>query len=113
VDDEEQIVKVCARLLQKFGYEVLTAAGGKQALELVRQHGAKISLVVLDMTMPEMSGRQTYEAMRKIMPGIKVLLCSGCSIEGHAQELLDSGCNGFLQKPFEAADLAAKVRNLL
>jgi PAS domain S-box-containing protein len=113
VDDEEQIVKVCARLLQKFGYEVLTAAGGKQAIELARQYGAKISLVLLDMTMPEMSGHQTYEALQKIVPGIKVLLSSGCSLEGHAQELLDSGCNGFIQKPFDAVDLAAKVRNLL
>jgi PAS domain S-box-containing protein len=113
VDDEEQIVKVCARLLQKFGYEVLTASGGKQALELVRQQGANISLVVLDMTMPEMSGRQTYEAMQRIRPGIKVLLSSGSSIEGHAQDLLNSGCNGFIQKPFDAAVLATKVRELL
>jgi len=113
VDDEAQIVKVCARLLQKFGYEVLTAAGGRQALDLVRQHGAKISLVLLDMTMPEMSGRQTYEALQKLLPGIKVLLSSGCSIEGQAQELLDSGCNGFIQKPFDAAVLSAKVRKIL
>jgi len=113
VDDEEQIVKVCARLLQKFGYQVLTASGGKQAIELVRQYGAKLSLVLLDMTMPEMSGRQTYEAMQKLVPGIKVLLSSGCSVEGQAQELLDSGCNGFIQKPFDAVDLAAKVRKLL
>jgi PAS domain S-box-containing protein len=113
VDDEEQIVKVCARLLQKFGYQVLTAPGGKQAIELVRQYGAKISLVLLDMTMPEISGRQTYEAMQKLVPGIKVLLSSGCSVEGQAQELLDSGCNGFIQKPFDAVDLAAKVRKLL
>ena len=113
VDDEEQILKICARLLKKFGYEVLTAVGGKQAVELVRQHGAKISVVVLDMTMPEMSGRQTYEAMQKLRPGIKVLLASGSSIEGHAQQLLDRGCSGFIQKPFEAAELAAKVRALL
>jgi PAS domain S-box-containing protein len=113
VDDEEQIVKVCARLLQKFGYQVLTASGGKQAIELVRQYGAKLSLVLLDMTMPEMSGRQTYEAMQKLVPGIKVLLSSGRSVEGQAQELLDSGCNGFIQKPFDAVDLAAKVRKLL
>ena len=113
VDDEEQIVKVCARLLQKFGYQVLTAPGGKQAIELVRQYGTKISLVLLDMTMPEMSGRQTYEALQKIMPGMKVLLSSGCSIEGQAQELLDSGCNGFIQKPFDIAVLSAKVRELL
>jgi PAS domain S-box-containing protein len=113
VDDEEQIVKVCARLLQKLGYQVLTAAGGRQAIEAVRQYGRKIALVLLDMTMPEMSGRQTYETLQKIMPGIKVLLCSGCSVEGQAQELLDSGCNGFIQKPFDAVDLSAKVRSIL
>jgi len=113
VDDEAQIVKVCARLLQKFGYEVMTAPGGRQAIELVRRYGAKISLVLLDMTMPEMSGRQTYETLRKIMPGIKVLLSSGCSIEGQAQELLNGGCNGFIQKPFDAVVLSAKVREIL
>jgi len=113
VDDEEQIVNICARLLQKFGYDVLTASGGKQAVELVRRHGAKISLVLLDMTMPEMSGRQTYEALKKIMPGIKVLLSSGYSVDGQAQALLDGGCNGFIQKPFDAAALSAKVRNIL
>ena len=113
VDDEAQIVKVCARLLQKFGYEVLTASGGRQAIELVRRHGAKISLVLLDMTMPEMSGRQTYEALQEIVPGIKVLLSSGSSIEGQAQKLLDSGCNGFIQKPFDASVLSAKVQAIL
>ena len=113
VDDEAQIVKVCARLLQKFGYEVLTAPGGKQAIELVRRYGAKISLVLLDMTMPEMSGRQTYEALQKIVPGMRVLLSSGCSIEGQAQQLLDSGCNGFIQKPFDAVVLSAKVQEIL
>jgi DNA-binding NarL/FixJ family response regulator len=63
--------------------------------------------------MPEMSGRLTYEALQKAVPGIKVLLSSGCSIEGQAQELLDSGCNGFIQKPFDAAVLSAKVREIL
>jgi len=100
-------------LLQKFGYEVLTAPGGRQAIELVRRYGAKISLVLLDMTMPEMSGRQTYETLRAIKPGIKVLLSSGCSVEGQAQELLDSGCNGFIQKPFDAVALSTMVQDIL
>jgi len=113
VDDEEQVLNVCARLLQKFGYDVLTATGGRQGIELVRQYGTKISLVLLDMTMPEMSGRQTYTALQQIVPGIKVLLSSGCSVEGQAQALLDSGCNGFIQKPFDAAALSAKVRKVL
>jgi PAS domain S-box-containing protein len=113
VDDEPQVLKVCARLLQKFGYDVLTAPGGRQALELLGQHKTKISLVLLDMTMPDMSGRQTYEALQKVLPGIKVLLSSGYSIEGQAQALLDSGCNGFIQKPFDAVALSAKVQALL
>jgi CheY-like chemotaxis protein len=113
VDDEAQVLKVCARLLEKLGYGVLTAPGGKQAIELVRQHGAKISLVLLDMTMPEMSGRQTYEALQKIQPGLKVLLSSGYSIEGEAQALLDGGCTGFIQKPFDAVALSAKVLGIL
>jgi len=113
VDDEAQIVKVCSRLLQKFGYEVLTAPSGKEAIDLARRFGAKISLVVLDMTMPDMSGRQTYEALKEITPSIKVLLSSGYSIEGQAQELLDSGCKGFIQKPFDAVDLSAKVREII
>ena len=113
VDDDAQIVKVCARLLQRFGYEVLTAPGGRQAIELVRRHGAKISLVLLDMTMPEMSGRQTYEELQKIVPGIKVLLASGYSVEEQAQELLDGGCSGFIQKPFDDVVLSAKVHEIL
>ncbi|HEY5284735.1 MAG TPA: response regulator, partial [Polyangia bacterium] len=113
VDDDAQIVKVCSRLLQKFGYEILTAPGGKEAIELVRRYGAKISLVLLDMTMPEMSGGQTYEELQKVAPGIKVLLASGYSIEEQAQELLDRGCNGFIQKPFDAVVLSAKVQDIL
>jgi PAS domain S-box-containing protein len=113
VDDEPQVVKVCARLLQKFGYEVLTATGGRQAIELVRRYGVKISLVLLDMTMPEMSGRETYETLRKIVPGIKVLLSSGFAVEGQAQELLDSGCDGFIQKPVDAVVLSAKVSEVM
>jgi CheY-like chemotaxis protein len=113
VDDEAQVLKVCARLLEKLGYEVLTAPGGRQAIELVRQHGAKISLVLLDMTMPEMSGRQTYDTLQKLKPGIKVLLSSGYSIEGEAQALLDGGCNGFIQKPFDVVALSAKVLGIL
>jgi two-component system cell cycle sensor histidine kinase/response regulator CckA len=113
VDDEAQVVKVCSRLLQKLGYDVLTAPGGKQAIEIVRQYGTKISLVLLDMTMPEVSGRQTYETLKMIVPGVKVLLSSGSSIEGQAQALLDSGCKGFIQKPFDAAALSAKVSEIL
>ena len=63
--------------------------------------------------MPEMSGAGTYEALQKVAPGIKVLLCSGYSIKGQAREILAHGCNGFIQKPFNLAKLSAKLRELL
>ena len=110
VDDEAAILNVCARLLKTMGYEVLSAGGGKEAIELLRQHGANVSLVILDLTMPEMSGAATYRALREVVPGVKVLLSSGYSIEGQAQELLAQGCSGFLQKPFDASTLSAKLR---
>ncbi len=113
VDDEEQILTAYARLLQKMGYQVLTAAGGRQALELVRTHGDAISLVILDLIMPGLSGRQTYEALRTLSPGLKVLLSSGYAIDEQAKDLLAQGCRGFLQKPCNAATLSAKLRELL
>ena len=113
VDDEEALVRVCASLLESIGYDVLTASSGRQALELMHQHGKTIALVILDMIMPGMSGRETYDALQEIAPGTKVLLSTGYSIDGQAQEMLARGCNGFIQKPFDAASLSAKVREIL
>lgn len=113
VDDEPQLLKLCARLLSKLGYAVLTAAGGKEAIEVVRRHGEQISIVMLDMTMPEMSGARTYDALRALAPNVKVLLTSGYAAEGQARELLDRGCHGFIQKPFDATMLSAKLKSLL
>lgn len=113
VDDEEKVAQVFARLLRKIGYDVLTASGGREAIEIVRQHGKTISLVILDMIMPDMSGSQTYDALLKIAPGLKVLLSTGYTINGQVQEVLDRGCNGFIQKPFDVTTLSAKVREIL
>jgi CheY-like chemotaxis protein len=89
------------------------ASGGRQALELIEKHRDQISLVILDMTMPGMSGSQTYKALQSVAPNCKVLLASGHSIDGQAQEILASGCNGFLQKPFNIATIGAKIREIL
>ena len=110
VDDEADNLSIYARMLGKLGYDVLTAGGGKEAIALLRQHGANVSLVLLDLTMPEMSGAATYRALREVIPGVKVLLSSGYSIDGQAQELLAQGCSGFIQKPFDTRTLSAKVR---
>ena len=113
VDDEAPLRGVCAQLLTRMGYDVLTADGGRAALEVVDANRDRISLVILDLTMPDMSGAETFDAIRRTAPNQKVLLASGFSGEGQAQELLDRGCNGFIQKPFDMSTLSAKLRELL
>jgi PAS domain S-box-containing protein len=113
VDDEEMIVTVNAEMLSKMGYDVLTASSGRQAVEILRQHKEEVSMVILDMIMPDMSGRETFFAMRDTVPDIKVLLSSGYGIDGQAGELMALGCNGFIQKPCNLADLSAKVKEIL
>jgi CheY-like chemotaxis protein len=113
VDDEEIIVKVYSALLTKIGYNVLSASGGKQAVEIARRLGHEISLVILDLVMPDMNGKETFHALKEIAPHIKVLLSSGYSIEGQAQELLSKGCDGFIQKPCSLAVLSAKLKEIL
>jgi two-component system cell cycle sensor histidine kinase/response regulator CckA len=73
----------------------------------------KIHLIVLDMIMPEMGGEETYNRLKKINPDVKVLLSSGYSLEGRTTEILERGCNGFIQKQFNIESLSNKIREIL
>ena len=113
VDDEAMILSVGAELLKHLGYRVLTADSGKAALEKFAANAAAIDLVILDLIMPDVGGRETFERLRSISPNVRVLLSSGYSIDGEASEILDRGCNGFIQKPFNLQQLAQKLRSVL
>ena len=113
VDDEKMIVDVGKELLKKMGYKVLTANSGKAAIELYAANKDQIDMVILDMIMPDMGGGETYDKLKEINPDIKVLLSSGYSINGQANEILNRGCNGFIQKPFNMVDLSQKIRKIL
>jgi len=113
VDDEDMIITVGSEMLGKLGYEILIAKNGKAAIELCKTHQDAIDMVILDMIMPDMNGEETYERIKEIMPNVKVLLSSGYSIIGQAKEMLERGCNGFIQKPFNMRRLSQKIRELL
>ncbi|RPI79190.1 MAG: PAS domain S-box protein [Desulfobacteraceae bacterium] len=113
VDDEPVILNVGRRMLERLGYKVSTAASGKEALQIYREAKGRIDLVVLDMVMPELSGEQTYKLLKEHDPQVKVLLSTGYSIHGQAAELLASGCNGFIQKPFNLQEFSKKLREIL
>ncbi len=113
VDDEEIILNIGSKILEKFGYRVLKAASGKKALEVYEAEKGGIDLVVLDMIMPEMGGGETFDRIKAIEPHAKVLLLSGYSLDGEATEILKRGCDGFIQKPFKLKDLSLKIKEIL
>jgi len=113
VDDEEMIIDVGAEILQKLGYEVLTASNGIEAIEVYRQNRQKVAMVILDLIMPQMGGGETYDKLKEVDPQVKVLLSSGYSLDGQATEILKRGCDGFIQKPFSMEDLSRKLRQII
>lgn len=113
VDDEDMIIDVGQEILKTLGYQVLLAGSGKEAVEVYRENKDTIALVILDMIMPDIGGGETYDLLKEINPQIKVLLSSGYSIDGQAQEILERGCSGFIQKPFDIKKLASKMRKII
>ena len=113
VDDEDSIVDVGEEILHMMGYQVLAARSGKEAINIYQKNQATIDIVILDMIMPEMGGEETYDKLKEINPKVKVLLSSGYSIDGKAKEILEKGCDGFIQKPFTVEELSQKIREIL
>jgi two-component system cell cycle sensor histidine kinase/response regulator CckA len=113
VDDEPMVLEIGQEMLKVLGFKVLTARSGDEAVSICRKNKAKIDMVVLDMIMPGMDGGETYDILKKMNPELKVLLSSGYSIDGRATEILDRGCNGFIQKPFSAEQISSRIREIL
>jgi CheY-like chemotaxis protein len=113
VDDEEDTIHVEKLMLKKLGYQVVPALSGKEAIELYKEKMVDLDLVALDMIMPEMNGKDTFDALKKINREVKVLLVSGHSLNKQIEELMDKGCNGFIQKPFDIVQLSQKLREIL
>jgi PAS domain S-box-containing protein len=113
VDDEEMIIDVGTRMLTKLGYEVLSARNGAEAVELYKTCREKVDLVLLDMVMPKVGGSEAFDRLREINPAVKVILCSGYSVDGQATDILNRGCNAFVQKPFNLKTLSQHIRAVL
>ena len=113
VDDEDAVRAVGMELLAVWGYQVLQAASGHRALELYESRGADIDLVILDLLMPGLSGRETLERLLRMDPDVRVLLWSGYALEDVATSPEALGAWGFMSKPFRAPDLQAQVARVL
>jgi PAS domain S-box-containing protein len=113
VDDEPMILEVGQQMLKNLGYRVFLAEDGLSAIDLVQSDRQQIDLVILDLIMPGMDGGETLDKLLNIRPDLKVLLSSGYSKTGYADQVMARGCRGFLQKPFKLSDLSVYIRNIL
>ena len=113
IEDEEILRNVIQLSLERFGFSVLTAVDGKDGVDIFQQHAGKIRGVILDMTMPRMSGEETFRELRRMQPDIRVLLTSGYNEQDATNRFAGKGLAGFIQKPFQVTSLIARVRAML
>lgn len=113
VDDQDVVIDVGRSILEELGYTVFVAKSGQKAIDIYAQRMEEIGLVILDMVMPVMGGGETYDRLKEINPGVKVILSSGYSLNGQASGILERGCDGFIQKPFNVNELSKKIREIL
>ncbi len=113
VDDEEIVIGVGKQMLERLGYAVVTAKSGQEAVDFYSKHPHEIDLVLLDMIMPGMEAGDIYDQLKAINPAIRVILSSGYSLDQKANAIIDRGCNGFIQKPFNMKHLEENIGEVL
>ena len=113
VDDEEFVRDLGKRILERSGYTVLTSFNGKEALDLYKRERGQISLVILDLIMPEMGGKQCLEELLKIDPKARILIASGFAANRRTKEATETGARGFVGKPYNIKEMLQSVREAL
>ena len=113
VDDEPLVLAVTRNALEQSGYQVLAATNGMEALKILKQSGDDVKVVILDVTMPGMSGEETLKRLKTIRPDVPVILSTGLSEMETAERFAGARLAGFLQKPYTASQLAEKVKSAM
>ena len=109
VDDEETVLEVGVKMLERMGYQVLEARSSAEAVEVYRANKDGIDLVLLDLNLSGESGADTFKRIQEIDPNVKVVLSTGCSENQEILDIMNHGCRGMIQKPFGLKALAEKI----
>ena len=113
IEDDEIVLNVDRAMLEKIGYRVLEAKTGEDAIEIVNTFDGDIDFALLDIKLPDTEGPSLYPLIMKARPNLRVIVCSGYSVDGPAQQILDAGAEGFIQKPFSMTTLLMKLEEVL
>jgi len=107
------VLETSERLLRYLGYSVIKARGGREAVDIFNSNYDQIGLVILDLIMPDVGGEIVFDTLVKIKKDVKVVISSGYGIDDKTRELIERGCKGFIQKPFDIKDLSLMISKVL
>ena len=113
VDDDEAISDFASQVLSKFGYKVLTASSGEEAINIYSDHSGNIDLVIMDIGMPGMGGHRCLRELLQIDPQAKIIISTGYSAAGQVKTTLKAGAAGYVGKPYQLSELLSAVRKHL
>ena len=113
VDDEKLVREVCGEYLKGMGLQTLSAADGREAVTVFKQHADNITLIILDLSMPNMDGVATLHELRQLQPDLKVIIISGHDKQTTAKNFINDQPDGFIQKPFQMQELHEKITGIL
>ncbi len=112
IEDEEMVMNVIRVVLERLGYRMLEAKTGREAVEIAKPFDGDIDLALLDIKLSDIRGDKVYPLIMEARPNLKVIVCSGYSIDT-ARDILDAGAQDFIQKPFNVKELSQKLRETL
>jgi len=113
IDDEELLIKICEMMLKRLGHKVFKAHSGSEGIKIFEANKNQIDLIISDLNMPEMNGKEVIDRLRKIDRNIKVLLSSGALLDSDEKEVIKKGFNGLLRKPYKSNTLSEKLTQIL
>ncbi len=113
VDDEKALLDLGEKVLNTIGYDAITALNGQEALDRYNQYSDIVDLVILDMIMPVMNGRDCFIRLKAVNPELPIIILSGFCDDNDKKELLSKGCIGFIKKPYSIVTLRQMVENTL
>lgn len=113
IEDEDMVMDVSRKMLERLEYYVLEARNGEEASSILRTYNGDIDLAIMDVCLPDMMGGVLYPVIKKVRPNMKVIVSSGYNLEGPARKILDAGAQGFIQKPYSLNALSKKLNEVL
>lgn len=113
IDDDQMVRHIARAIIEKLGYRVIEAENGEQAIRIIKAYDQTVDLAILDIVLPDIRGDELFGMIRQLRPSVKILLSSGYSLNKAIQDILDTGADGFIQKPYSYKSMETRLKDML